>query len=1317
MSRIDQLNIRGIRSFGVGSAENVKFHTPLTLIVGENGCGKTTIIECLKYATTGEQPPNSKGGAFIHDPKIDGESQTKAQVKLQFFSTIGEKLVVTRSMSLTWAKKKATAKTLDGTLKIYNGPDTVSLSKKNADLDRMIPDKMGVPAAILESVIFCHQEDSLWPLSEPSVLKKKFDELFEAVKYTKAIDALKVLRKKHGDDLRLYKTNEVDAKRYKEKGESLEKEIRKLRVELQDLNAQYDATIKEMKAVGKQEKAKREEAQSFLGVVNDLKNKVDLYQTRKQIAEELQESIDRMTEPDEVLEAMLSEYNDRVQQMEQERDDMTAQYNNLHEEIVASRKTLSEKHTERGKHASDQEHHERQLTTRLNMIHEAAQYHEIRGYDGDLTDAKVQGFEARIQKILDDKKREVAELNQAQERLKNRHDSQISELVARREYLATNRADTLKRMKELGERSARLQRDANDLDVDEGARAVLEAQSAQLEERLRGEQEGLKEADLDRQINNETDQLNQLENQAARLNSELVQCSHLASERAQLDLRKKEAKDQSLYLHSVTETWEEKLSSLIGAPLDPATIGASYQDVLDQRHSDVAAKRKLVDSTHQEQKQFDMKLSVARDEERTVSKELEGCEAVVRKALAQVKREDESEVQIESFLATLTATEEDLSTTETDIALFDALLKYYGTADKKLNDDNKCSLCERTFGERDGLAKSKLMRKIAKNLDPAEKNILKEERAVLSKNVAILKNARKSYEAYQRAQEKLPSCQENIKSLESRKDAVVKDLEAHDAALRDAEEKLREAESMGKAVRSITDAQARIRETEKEIERLSSQQSSISAVRSAQEIQDDLVDCSERTRALNNKISKLSADRQRRKDMVSQLELDKSGLQRKMSEFDQKLVRKRDLVAQMETLKEDRTALAERKEEDGRELEQLEPKIAKAKTLREQEVSDGFDKIQAAEAQRSSVASTVDKLKSITVEIEDYVERGGPALLAASERSIKNLEQAMERTEKEVNTLTSKINRLRQELSDSGRKEKNIKDNLSFNKTQRALETLQREIGQLERRNAEEDWSRIDAEANAFKHKHDMLSGKSHGLMGTITTKEEVLLSNEEMYEQDYKDARTRYREAHIKVETTKAAIEDMASYVAALEQAILSFHSLKMEEVNRIAGELWRATYQGTDIDTISIKSEAEGSGTTTATMRRSYNYRLCMVKGDLEMDMRGRCSAGQKVLASIIIRLALAESFGVSCGLVALDEPTTNLDEANIRSLAVSLHSIIQARQAQANFQLIIITHDEAFLRAMQVSDFCDTFYRVRRDEMQRSRIVTENVSMLMT
>lgn len=162
------------------------------------------------------------------------------------------------------------------------------------------------------------------------------------------------------------------------------------------------------------------------------------------------------------------------------------------------------------------------------------------------------------------------------------------------------------------------------------------------------------------------------------------------------------------------------------------------------------------------------------------------------------------------------------------------------------------------------------------------------------------------------------------------------------------------------------------------------------------------------------------------------------------------------------------------------------------------------------------------------------------------------------------------------------------------------------------------------------------------------------------------------------------------------------------MEEINRVVEELWRRTYQGTDVDAIQIRADADN-----LRANRTTNYRVVMIKQDTEMDMRGRCSAGQKVLASIIIRLALAECFGVKCGLIALDEPTTNLDRDNIRALAESLHDIIKARQQQANFQLIVITHDEEFLRYMKCADFCDYYFRVSRDARDKSKIERQSIA----
>lgn len=39
--------------------------------------------------------------------------------------------------------------------------------------------------AVLENVIFVHQEESNWPLADTQTLKKKFDEIFSVEKYTK----------------------------------------------------------------------------------------------------------------------------------------------------------------------------------------------------------------------------------------------------------------------------------------------------------------------------------------------------------------------------------------------------------------------------------------------------------------------------------------------------------------------------------------------------------------------------------------------------------------------------------------------------------------------------------------------------------------------------------------------------------------------------------------------------------------------------------------------------------------------------------------------------------------------------------------------------------------------------------------------------------------------------------------------------------------------------------------------------------------------------------------------------------------------------
>ena len=142
-----------------------------------------------------------------------------AQVKLSFRANNGAKMVATRSVQLTVKKATRSMKSLECQLLALKDGERIAISSRVAELDQIMPQYLGVSKAVLDSVIFCHQDDSLWPMSEPSALKKRFDEIFEAMKYTKAIDNLKVLRKKQIEELGKLKIIEQHSKEDKDKGE------------------------------------------------------------------------------------------------------------------------------------------------------------------------------------------------------------------------------------------------------------------------------------------------------------------------------------------------------------------------------------------------------------------------------------------------------------------------------------------------------------------------------------------------------------------------------------------------------------------------------------------------------------------------------------------------------------------------------------------------------------------------------------------------------------------------------------------------------------------------------------------------------------------------------------------------------------------------------------------------------------------------------------------------------------------------------------------------------------------------------------------
>ena len=107
---------------------------------------------------------------------------------------------------------------------------------------------------------------------------------------------------------------------------------------------------------------------------------------------------------------------------------------------------------------------------------------------------------------------------------------------------------------------------------------------------------------------------------------------------------------------------------------------------------------------------------------------------------------------------------------------------------------------------------------------------------------------------------------------------------------------------------------------------------------------------------------------------------------------------------------------------------------------------------------------------------------------------------------------------------------------------------------------------------------------------------------------------------------------------------------------------------------------------------------------KDGTSLPMRGRASAGQKILASLIIRLALSQCF-TSCGILALDEPTTNLDRRNITQFVETLKRL--SNSTDQGSQFIIITHDQEFIQKLCGAAGLSRFYRVSKNPKGYSQV----------
>jgi DNA repair protein RAD50 len=153
--------------------------------------------------------------------------------------------------------------TLDATI-TYEGAQKEDVHKRVEQVNNEMSCAMGVSKAILNNVIFCHQEDSNWPLDEGKKLKEKFDAIFGTTEYNKGIAKIIKIRKIHQDEQKLciqekkfLEETKKDAdhknlilQNLKEKHALMENEVENLNAQLVPLDEQMQKLLEKHQKIG-----------------------------------------------------------------------------------------------------------------------------------------------------------------------------------------------------------------------------------------------------------------------------------------------------------------------------------------------------------------------------------------------------------------------------------------------------------------------------------------------------------------------------------------------------------------------------------------------------------------------------------------------------------------------------------------------------------------------------------------------------------------------------------------------------------------------------------------------------------------------------------------------------------------------------------------------------------------------------------------------------------------------------------------------------------------------------------------------------------
>ena len=1219
---------------------------------------------------------------------------------------------------------------------------------------------MGVSKAILENVVFVHQEDSNWPLGEGAVLKKKFDDIFSATKYTKALEHIRKLRVEQVGEIKdakakceMLRVRKDHAVKLTATRDDNEQKARALEAQIASVDENIEKAMKSVEDMTGALAGARRLAEEKLSVDSKLSAvKVENERKVKRIDNVYTESL-------EELESLREQFTAKFATMKEELAQLHSEVKDLHMQTDALKDKKDSEFHKIGKLQAEAEQHAKRLANRVEHAKQVAKENREIGQAICNAILNMSDDGEGDEYDDDDDDDEMVDATQNESARNNTQRSSGSE-----------RESTMKLFrKALGERLQVLQDAAkNAREKRQNAHAEATSAIVNVDMSIKGNEEKICDKQtLREELRANIDSITKDLTQSATVVSIDEYKKNEQEAKEIFDKRSKEVeqagdgKAEMAEIENDIESIDKKLQDLRSEQEEAARAGETQVKIRLKR-DEIAAKKEALSSILNSRKDrleaaFQCAQSVPEplllsDEVKKIEKERCDAAMVSERELASSKTMKESrrrevdaaETILNSCKNDARVCEEQASDAPTAVLLGDKGLLGVEDAMHKINEDMKEAQKTREYMRAGNVLLTDYLQKAVANTacpmcTRGFPNI--KEMSAFEKRLQTIIDAAPDQLAIN--DKKIAECEAKRETLlglmtiaARYKELKEKRIPAAEVDLVKAQDALEEACATERRIEQALDGAKKARDTiiavVEDAATISRHAQELNTLETQLKMMPGGMTTGRETEirsitAIAGDLDVEQANRENKENQLKVLRRKKERTDNELAQLDRNWRDAKDALADAErnqlktiSLREKKKKFEKDQEQATRDIEALERELPplkdeknKLEREREERVKVEKDNEDAVDDKMRTLQKSIDFFDSLNDPIQKYIESNARETLKEIQKSFESADVKIDATLKKLATKQKEYKSKEKSVNKQSEIQRTLEDNIALQHGKKDEKQLEMRIKELQETASKlGNVKDLGEELKRREKVYNQLEMTKAEAAGQVKTHREMARNSEkELKSAEYKNIDSRLSKETIRFQTLEMVNNDLNRYYAALDKALMAFHSSKMGDINKVVKELWQRTYRGQDIDYIQICSDAEKQEGKSGG-KSSYNYRVVMICNGAELEMRGRCSAGQKVLACLIIRLALAETFCLNCGILALDEPTTNLDTPNAESLARSLIDIMHSRREQENFQLIVITHDVEFAHMLGQRQQADYYWRVTKDENQHSCVEREDI-----